>query len=338
MYKIFTDINFLIPEYRSRVFPLLFDLCYVFDKHVTSVFKLVDTMEEADFAIFPIDINFLYNIKKKKIVKDFIYQAKLRKKQVWVYSGGDFGISIDEEIVTFRFGGFDSKLSNSTYIMPCFINDPLEKYEELTFEVIQKKEKPLIGFVGNADGSFLKKCKELTIYIKQNLTRVLKKDATDFQFFYPSSIKRFSLLEELRHDKEIEADFIYRKKYRAGVKTNDERRKTELEFYNNIKQNLYTFCLRGSGNFSVRFYETLIMGRIPVLIDTDVRLPLSHIIDWNKHIVKVNEEHLIESLVNFHNKKSKEELEEIQKENRKLGLTMLNRSSYFEIMANYLKK
>lgn len=338
MYKIFTDIKFLTSEHRTRVFPLLFDLCYTFDKQACNDFQIVETLEESDFAIFPIDINFLFNTNKRNKLDDFIRLAKLKKKQVWVYSGGDFGISINKEVITFRFGGFDSRLSNSTYIMPCFINDPLEKYKELIFELIQKEEKPTIGFVGNADGSFSKKWKEFAIYCKQCFARILKKDFTDFQNFYPSSIKRFTMLEKLKQEEKIETNFICRKKYRAGIKTNEERKNTELEFYNNILQNLYTFCLRGSGNFSVRFYETLMLGRIPVLVDTDVRLPLSHAIDWEKHIVKVNEEQLIGGLIDFHNKLIEEKLEEIQRNNRNLALTMLNRRSYFKFMANYLNK
>ena len=37
----------------------------------------------------------------------------------------------------------------------------------------------------------------------------------------------------------------------------------------------------------VRFYETLAIGRIPVLIDTDCVLPLNNEIDWYKHCIIV---------------------------------------------------
>ena len=37
--------------------------------------------------------------------------------------------------------------------------------------------------------------------------------------------------------------------------------------------NLYGLCVRGFGNFSFRLGETLMMGRIPILIDTECILP-----------------------------------------------------------------
>ena len=101
------------------------------------------------------------------------------------------------------------------------------------------------------------------------------------------------------------------------------------EFYENIEHNLYTFCLRGSGNFSVRFYETLMMGRIPVLIDTDVRLPLLHEVNWNAHCVICNESNFIKKITDFHNNHSDEELKDIQIKNRALALNELNRQNYF---------
>ena len=77
-----------------------------------------------------------------------------------------------------------------------------------------KKEKPTIGFVGNADGSFSKWMKEALIYSKQTLNRLLKKDFTDKQVFFPSSSVRFRLLEKIKASGMIHADFVYRNKYR----------------------------------------------------------------------------------------------------------------------------
>jgi len=64
--------------------------------------------------------------------------------------------------------------------------------------------------------------------------------------------------------------------------------KSRREFYSNIIENKYTFCMRGVGNFSYRFYESLCFGRVPIVIDTDTILPLENIIDWDKHIIFIN--------------------------------------------------
>ena len=65
--------------------------------------------------------------------------------------------------------------------------------------------------------------------------------------------------------------------------------KTRREYYKNITTNLFTLCIRGAGNFSYRFYEALSLGRIPILIDTDIALPFDRMIDWNDYIIKINE-------------------------------------------------
>ncbi len=93
--------------------------------------------------------------------------------------------------------------------------------------------------------------------------------------------------------------------------------------------------MRGIGNFSVRFYETLAVGRIPVLLDTDCLLPLDKIINWEKHCVILNESEyksLGNMVVNFHNDLSNHEFIEIQKANRKLWEDYLTRHNFFKII------
>lgn len=329
MIKFYTDVSQLTPENRRRVFPMLFDWFYLENSLVKEYFKYVEKIEDADICILPLDLGFyLSNVRKKEV--DILFSsAKHYNKKVWVYSGGDFGTTLSGDVITFRLGGFHSKMNVNTFVMPSFVNDPYETVILQKWLPLSKKEKPTIGFVGNADGSFYKLIKEALIYSKQTLNRFLKKDITDKQVFFPSSSVRFKLLEKLRTSDKVFADFTYRNKYRAGVNNEEQKIKTTLEFYQNIERNLFTFCLRGSGNFSVRFYETLMMGRIPVLIDTDVRLPFHNNIDWHKHCLIVSSDNYIEQLVSFFEKHSNEDLIEIQKGNRRLALEELNRQNYF---------
>jgi hypothetical protein len=60
---------------------------------------------------------------------------------------------------------------------------------------------------------------------------------------------------------------------------------TTHDLIENYLTSEFCFCPRGSGNFSIRFYETLYYGRIPVIIDTDIMLPFENLIDWNKYII-----------------------------------------------------
>ncbi|MEE4247598.1 MAG: exostosin family protein, partial [Kangiellaceae bacterium] len=126
-------------------------------------------------------------------------------------------------------------------------------------------------------------------------------------------------------------------KYRAGIKTNKDGHPTSLEFYENIKNSDYVVCMRGAGNFSNRFYETLAMGRIPVFINTDCLLPLEEVIQWKNHVVWVeyNErEKITEKILEFHSILNEESMNALFDANRRLWRDHLQRSSYFKTLLN----
>src|SRR4029079_10402097 len=55
------------------------------------------------------------------------------------------------------------------------------------------------------------------------------------------------------------------------------------EYLNHLQSSTYVLCPRGSENYSYRMYETLSLGRVPVIIDTDTVLPKE--IKWEKFCV-----------------------------------------------------
>ena len=111
MLKFYTDIIQLTPENRRRVFPLLFDWFYLENPKVKEYFIFVDTIEAADVCILPVDLGFYLHSNRKHEVNLFIASAKKQDKKVWVYSAGDFGTSFSDEVITFRLGGFHSKMN-----------------------------------------------------------------------------------------------------------------------------------------------------------------------------------------------------------------------------------
>lgn len=103
-------------------------------------------------------------------------------------------------------------------------------------------------------------------------------------------------------------------------------------FYKNIKNNLYSLCVRGGGNFSFRLGEVLMMGRIPILIDTDCILPFPDLIPYDTNFIRIPIEK-IDDMVNiiekYHESHTEEELIQIQKENRLLWETYYIPSNAF---------
>ncbi|NRR92017.1 exostosin family protein [Winogradskyella undariae] len=342
MLKIYTERSFLMPEHRRSVFPLLLDLHYKKDKIIGEFYCISQTIEEADLIILPLEYNYICGLEPK-IKSKYLELSKRNNIPLWIYTGGDFGYSFkDKEIYNFRLGGFHSKLNANTFIMPSFIVDPYEFVLKTEFNPLKKEALPSLGFVGHSDDSFFKLLKECMSYLKINiLKRGLKKQQIDYQSFYPSSIKRARILKRLNRSKLLKPNFIFRDQYRGGVKTEAETKRTTLEFFKNIEDSAYTFCLRGVGNFSVRLYETLAMGRIPVFIDTDCRLPLGGSINWSKHLVHVKSSHPKDieiSIVNFHEQLSDTDFINIQSENRALWEKYMNRNAFFKDIHDGLKQ
>ena len=303
-------------------------------------YGFVNSIEECDYIFLPLSIEYLFSNNVSHYINSGIKLAAQYNKKVLIFTGGDFGTTIkNKHIITVRLGGFKSKQFGQTFIMSPFIEDPYLKLNH-PFKVTEKQSKPLIGFVGHSNSGFIKLCKEFLIFIKAQLFRILKKDCTDFQNFYPSSHFRAKYLMLIQKSPEIKANFVFRKKYRAGATTSESRKTTSEEFYSNIFETQYTFCMRGSGNFSVRFYETLAMGRIPVLLNTDCDLPFVNQINWKEHclIIDAKEVKQIDvKILQFHETTSEKRLEEIQIENRELWKNYFQKDHFFIKLYQELK-
>ena len=110
----------------------------------------------------------------------------------------------------------------------------------------------------------------------------LSPDTPSIGFCGLVSEHRKNLVCALENSPLIRCDFIKRHAFWGG-KPHDTNLKSD--FWNNLQQNQFALAPRGGGNFSMRFYQALSVGRIPVLIDTSMPLPLSSMIPWKDFIV-----------------------------------------------------
>lgn len=147
---------------------------------------------------------------------------------------------------------------------------------------------------------------------------------------------REKYLNYLENQIEFKTNFILRDTYIHKLKSYHIN-----EFDNNMNNNLFTFCYRGAGNFSVRFYETIMRGRIPIVVKTSSIFPYENLIDYNKLGIFIEENELGENntlkdiILKYYNEKTKEELIEIQKYNRNIYLTYFHDDVYWEQILNY---
>lgn len=146
---------------------------------------------------------------------------------------------------------------------------------------------------------------------------------------------RKRLIEILRKS-ELKCDFIIRNGYWApGI----DKKTAVNDFYGNIEDNLYNFCYRGGGNFSYRFYQTLMMGRIPILFDSDQVLAFDDIINYSEHCLIISKHEskvdiqIINEIKKWH-EDNKNNLLNIQYSNRKLWEEKLSGKGFINQIIN----
>lgn len=253
----------------------------------------------------------------------------------YVFIAGDYGKVHPHfsNVIYYRMGGFKSQLNENNRAFFPVLGDYLKRFfDKDEISLRNKLEIPTVGFCGHATKSVSKLLYEKLKMGQINAGRAL---AGDFKFepLFASAFERLKILTDINGSPGVKKNFIYRGKYRAGASTEEERLKTAIEYYNNILESDYVVCLRGSGNFSVRFYETLMMGRIPVFINTDCLLPLEDEIDWKRHSVWVEwkeRKNIAELILQFHASLTPEEFMEKQTENREIWKSYLNVRHYLE--------
>jgi len=345
MLNVYTDRKFLEKHPKGEKFPLINAL--LFDERnefpeAKNYYQLVEKISDAAIAFLPFSWNFYINNNFQSDAERFINECHTKNLKVLSYVSGDAGVMpTNKDVYVFRNSGYKSKKLPNQIAFPAFFKDPLVHYiEKKNHQVRIKSSTPVIGFVGQATPNLLKAAKDIGLIIYRNAKFHLGKIKLEPQQWFAAPFMRYKYLKRLEKNKDIQTNIIYRERYRAGVRTNRSTDKTTYEFYENINDSDYIFNLRGAGNFSVRFYQTLAMGRIPVLIDTDCLLPLEGIIDWTKHCIRIPQEsaHEMEQrLLEFHQNLTQEQFEHIQQENRKLWEEYLTLTSFFARIHDLLK-
>ena len=143
---------------------------------------------------------------------------------------------------------------------------------------------------------------------------------------------RFSALELLKQNTQIINNFKLRDSFWGGDIHNQNIRK---EYIDHMSQSDLILCCRGAGNFSYRLYECMSLGKIPIIINTDVVLPCDDIINWYKVGVWVdNIENINDSINQYWNSTTEEEYLNRQKLNREIYEQYISPSGFARYLNN----
>ena len=296
-----------------------------------------ESIEAADKVILPMSWNYYLKTKTTQKAIAVIDKAKRLKKEVWIVMVDDFGMAFPkyDHCIVFRSSGYCSKLPNNHIGIPSFVNDPLKEiYGTTNLFNRPYTEFPTVGFCGLANNSTWYVLKEWLKIGYRNLKYNLGLSYIEKEQLVSPSYLRYRCLKKLKKNSLIISNFIIRKKYRAGALNKQKLQKSTIEFFDNIKNSDYVLCVRGAGNFSVRLYETLAMGRIPIFLNTDCMLPLANSIDWKRHVVWVEYSErydIAKKVINFHKDLNTNKLNELFKSNRLLWEDKLRLNTFFKL-------
>ena len=347
-------INLYIGDfnYDSNFRPFIVDILKPFfpeknlEKYHLSYlpFEIVHNKNESDYFLLPFSWNYYVEKNTTSIANKFIIEAQKNNKKILIWVTGDFYYTLPQynNIIGLYTSPYQSRKNVITIPLPVFIRDPLLILETKRIRLSEFKKEPRIGFCGHSDRNLIISFIKMGRLCWQNIKYYMH-----ITKYYPGSVipptyLRKKVLDILEKTKNIKTNFIRRNQYQGGLPNNKkEFQIIRNEFYQNINGTNYTVCIRGTGNFSVRFYETLALGRIPIFVNTDCLLPFKDIIDWGKHVVFIEQNEISNinlKILEFHSHLSKDSFDNIQKSNRLLWEKYFSFPGFIKQLAYSLKK
>lgn len=338
--KLYTDLSLIKPD--QIVVDLLVPFCGQDNKernpeiNVTigrfdtfeaegKEFVELTALEQSDACLLPIRYSQKENNTKfESYIQAFTQKVEASDKKTFVFLGSDidhFDVKIKNSII-FCNTLYQSKRKSNEFSYTFFFEDFIAKYYQNSLPLRTKNKVPIIGFCGYAPPL----AQEFGTHKVREALRLLLNYLGIIKFFPSKSghSYRARALRSLLKSNKVKNQFIIRSNfgfggpagglYPGGIKElNASFRKDYVE---NIINTDYTLCVRGYGNNSMRFFEALCCGRIPIFINTDCVLPYDFIIDWKKYCVWIEEKDINkipEKVLEFHQSLTETQFKDLQK-------------------------
>ncbi len=263
-----------------------------------------------------------------------IENARAHNKEIVIFNGGDSPANLPfDDVILFESAGYRSTPGLRYHsAQPSYIADYVQQYCGGELQLRHKTPKPVVGFCGQASLSPAQTAwRSLRLQWRQHQYRQgkIKWEPAPFE----TSSFRSRVLKEFEGKDGIQTNYLLRSQYHGGDKNDkDLQARLKTDFVNNILNSDYTVCMRGGGNFSVRFYETLCLGRIPIFIDTDCLLPYQDVIDYKSIFPWIDMKDLpdaSEILLDFHSRLSADDFKNLQVTCRNLWIEHMTADGFF---------
>ncbi len=303
-------------------------------------FELTDNVEECEVAFLPFTLNYYLKKDKYYLLRNFINIVSSCKKKTFIWVDGDHQARFnDPDCIFLKYFGYNSNLNNNEFILPGDVKQDLLNTFFNGKMIIKSKEKiPKIGFDGIANYNPLKLVALISKNFLYNINYKLFKYPFKGDPVIPYFLKRRKILNMLKANDKIDNDFSIRDKFAIG--TIGKQYEARNEYINNIITSDYTLCYRGASNYSLRFYETLCLGRVPLFINTDCKLPFENEINWKEVCLWIEESELSQIsdiILDYHFSLSESDFKEKQVYCRELWVKYCSKEGFYQKFFNYLK-
>lgn len=308
-----------------------------------SQYAFTSDIEEADFCFLPMTWDYYVKNNLVALAEKAVKKAKEHNRPIILFNTHDFTPRLPfSNVIIFEHSGYRSrKDGNACYGLPAFFPDYQKLYCAGNPVYRHKSAKPpVVGFCGAVAQSPADYTRRLITHWHHWIefyTGLSKWEPP----LVPTYIFRKRVLRVFSKSKKVTTNYIYRKKFRAGMDTSNNQDPLKLDFIQNILGSDYTICVRGEGNYSYRFYETLALGRIPVFIDTDCLLPWDDVIQYRDYFPWI-EYHEIpyaaEKLADYHNSLSGDDFLDLQIKCRSLWVNQFTYEKFYGKLIDFLKQ
>ncbi len=290
-------------------------------------FNLVDDPDKADYLMLP---HSYFHIVDKSYIVQFINLSQKYNKKIIIFSYGDSDEYIDvPNSIIFRTSQYGYKIQENEEIMPAIADDLLHD-NQLTFRT--KGDRPIVGFCGWA--GFESPTRALREYLKLFILNLKSLWNLNYKAHKRGLMFRREAIKFLGLSALVLTNFIIRKSFSGNEKTIElDPEQARMEYIKNIKDSDFSLAIKGDGNFSIRFYEILSLGRIPIFVDTDSVLPLENIVRYDEFMVRVNYKNIknIDKVISdFYKNLSSEDFIIMQKNAREAFDSYLRIDKYFD--------
>jgi len=325
-------------------------LTHTFSEYIDNASKYFSftSIDDCEVALLPIVYDpFNPDVAYKKSIQTYLKLTQAKKKKVLIFldTFKEYKNINCENAIIFSRALSKSKQQKNVYSYPLFFEDYIKYYQANKLLLRIKNIKPIVGFCGYSPPFGVKfgKAKAIgLIKLAANYAGVMR--------LFPnksSHSTRSRVIWNLKKSNKVSTNFSVKEVFAFGPNgqlntgnTTESDHDFRKNFVNNILESSYTVCVRGLRNTSIRFFETICCGRIPLFINTNCVLPFDFLIDWDNLIPWVDDKSLDKTdlvLANFHNNISDEDFIDLQKKMRALWQEYLSADGFFKNIRLFLE-